>query len=299
MAPHLRSPAPDLADPIAIPSPQSNFLRIALLFRQIRVIDVLDRDTAEQRRLSMKTFTIDAENNIIVHASKKAAHETGLPTFANEVQLADLIGADNKRLVEIWNSLPGVKPVSKFANRKVATERIWKTVQSLGESPQPANANPEPETETAPVEAKSEPASGQAIAPVESTTEAHAEPESTLAEPLADAGAQATDVGPGQPVATNGTMPAKKARKTKKAPKTVTETDPKPEAAGPREGSKMSQVIAMLQREQGATITEIMNSMGWQKHTVRGFMAGAMKKAGYTVESFKPEGGERSYRINK
>ncbi len=40
-------------------------------------------------------------------------------------------------------------------------------------------------------------------------------------------------------------------------------------------------------------------SMGWQKHTVRGFMAGAMKKAGYTVESFKPEGGERTYRSAK
>ena len=32
--------------------------------------------------------------------------------------------------------------------------------------------------------------------------------------------------------------------------------------------------------------------MGWQRHTVRGFMAGAMKKAGYSIESFKPEGGE-------
>jgi hypothetical protein len=30
----------------------------------------------------------------------------------------------------------------------------------------------------------------------------------------------------------------------------------------------------------------------------RGFMAGAMKKAGYNVESFKPEGGERTYRIH-
>jgi hypothetical protein len=36
-----------------------------------------------------------------------------------------------------------------------------------------------------------------------------------------------------------------------------------------------------------------------RKHTVRGFMAGAMKKAGYNVESFKPEGGERTYRITK
>ena len=42
-----------------------------------------------------------------------------------------------------------------------------------------------------------------------------------------------------------------------------------------------------------------MLKMGWQKHTVRGFMAGAMKKAGYAVESFKPEGGERTYRIGK
>ena len=38
---------------------------------------------------------------------------------------------------------------------------------------------------------------------------------------------------------------------------------------------------------------------GWQKHTVRGFMAGAMKKAGHTVESFKSEKGERTYRINQ
>ena len=58
-------------------------------------------------------------------------------------------------------------------------------------------------------------------------------------------------------------------------------------------------MVALLQRKNGATLAEIMDQMGWQKHTVRGFMAGAMKKAGYTVESFKPEGGERTYRINQ
>jgi len=63
--------------------------------------------------------------------------------------------------------------------------------------------------------------------------------------------------------------------------------------------TKTAQVVAMLQRKNGATLAEIMDQMGWQKHTVRGFMAGAMKKAGYTVESFKPEGGERTYRINQ
>ena len=82
------------------------------------------------------------------------------------------------------------------------------------------------------------------------------------------------------------TTPAKKAAKA-------------PETAGSREGSKTAQVVAMLQRKGGATLAEIMDKMGWQRHTVRGFMAGAMKKAGYTVESFKPEGGERTYRTNK
>ena len=61
----------------------------------------------------------------------------------------------------------------------------------------------------------------------------------------------------------------------------------------------MAQVIALMQRKAGVSISELMQSMGWQRHTVRGFMAGAMKKAGYTVESFKPEGGERSYRLAK
>ena len=81
----------------------------------------------------MKTFTIDTDNNITVHTSRKAARETGAGVFATEEQFADLIGPDNKRLVEIWNGLAGVKPVTKFANRKAATERIWKALQSLGE----------------------------------------------------------------------------------------------------------------------------------------------------------------------
>jgi hypothetical protein len=87
--------------------------------------------------------------------------------------------------------------------------------------------------------------------------------------------------------------PAKKTAKASKKPAKAEES------AGPREGSKTAQVVAMLQRKNGATLAEIMDKMGWQKHTVRGFMAGAMKKAGYTVESFKPEGGERTYRINQ
>jgi Protein of unknown function (DUF3489) len=255
----------------------------------------------------MKTFTIDTDNNITVHGSKKAAQEIGVPSFASSEEFAEIIGTNNDRLVEIFNSLPGIKPVTKFANRKAGAERIWKAIQTLGESQQSADGKPQPETETAPVEARPEPTSEPGAPAAESIVEAPAEPESTPAEPLAetgahlaDVGAQGTDVAPEQPATTNVTTPAKKARKAKKAPTTETPAEgAKPEATGPREGSKMAQVVAMLQREQGATISEIVSSMGWQKHTVRGFMAGAMKKAGYTVESFKPEGGERTYRINK
>ena len=70
------------------------------------------------------------------------------------------------------------------------------------------------------------------------------------------------------------------------------------ETTGPRLGSKTAQVVALLRRHNGATLEEIMQKMGWQRHTVRGFMAGAMKKAGYAVESFKSDQGERAYRIS-
>jgi hypothetical protein len=72
---------------------------------------------------------------------------------------------------------------------------------------------------------------------------------------------------------------------------------PAPDPVALRKGTKTAQVVAMLQRKNGATLAEIVQKMGWQKHTVRGFMAGAMKKAGYHVESFKPEGGARTYRL--
>jgi len=102
-----------------------------------------------------------------------------------------------------------------------------------------------------------------------------------------------------EPAKPKGDKKAKSgAQAAKNAPKAKRPAKPQ-ETAGPREGSKTAQVVAMLQRKNGATLPEIMDRMGWQKHTVRGFMAGAMKKAGYTVESFKSDKGERTYRINQ
>ena len=43
--------------------------------------------------------------------------------------------------------------------------------------------------------------------------------------------------------------------------------------SGPREGSKTSAVIAMLKREGGVTLEEIMTTLGWQKHATRALLS--------------------------
>ena len=65
-----------------------------------------------------------------------------------------------------------------------------------------------------------------------------------------------------------------------------------------RLGTKLHKVIKLLARPEGAAIHEIMKATGWQQHTVRGTLAGALKKRlGLTIESEKPEGKDRIYRI--
>ena len=93
------------------------------------------------------------------------------------------------------------------------------------------------------------------------------------------------------------------------APASATETslaDPTPDAPSerasstrtPRAGTKQASLIAMLRAPEGATIEEITAATGWQSHTVRGAIAGALKKKlGLDVTSEKVEGRGRIYRI--
>ena len=65
-----------------------------------------------------------------------------------------------------------------------------------------------------------------------------------------------------------------------------------------RDNSKQVQVIAMLKRPEGATISQICEATGWQQHTVRGTFAGAFKKKlGLEITSTKETGGQRVYRV--
>ena len=61
--------------------------------------------------------------------------------------------------------------------------------------------------------------------------------------------------------------------------------------------SKQDEVIAMLRRPEGATVDEVANATGWQRHTVRGVFSGTLKKKlGLTLASATEERG-RVYRI--
>ena len=102
------------------------------------------------------------------------------------------------------------------------------------------------------------------------------EPEDADSAPAGATGAQTEDPAPDIPA------------EPKAAPKTRT----------PREGTKQATLIAMLRAPDGATIEEIMAATGWQSHTVRGAMAGALKKKlGLEVTSEKVENRGRVYKL--
>ena len=209
------------------------------------------------------TFTIDTENNITAHATPEeaaAATTTPFDTFSSQKELAELAKG--------WPA-----------------ERLVAIFNSL--------------TGVTPVESfKSNKAAVARIwerikglgAPEEPKPEQATKPK---AKKNAKGGAQSPKGARAKAKTTKKATPAKKAPKAKKTAKAK-------EATGPREGSKMAQAVALLSRKNGATLNELAERFSWKVWTVRGFIAGALKKAGFTVESFKNEKtGDRTYRINQ
>ena len=65
-----------------------------------------------------------------------------------------------------------------------------------------------------------------------------------------------------------------------------------------RAGTKQAQIIAMLQRPEGATVAEMVEATSWQSHTVRGSISGALKKRlGLPIAAEKVEGRGTVYKL--
>ena len=216
----------------------------------------------------MTTFAIDCDQNITTFDSLKeatAADLAGAEYFGSQEELTQLAASwPSNRLIEIWNSLPGVTPVKKFKDRTTALARIWKATQAL--------------------------------TPPESTTEAtvgaqarHAAPKGTRTPKTATQAVKRATVRQGaKRVTASKANAGKKAAPVRQGGKEA------------RQGSKKAEVLELMRRKQGATLQEIMKATGWQAHTVRGFVSGTLiKKQGFKVESFRSDDKERTYRVEK
>jgi hypothetical protein len=73
---------------------------------------------------------------------------------------------------------------------------------------------------------------------------------------------------------------------------------PAPKPPTQRAGTKQAQIIALLQRPEGATIAEIVAATLWQAHSARGLISGVLKKKlGLVIGSTKEDGRGAVYRI--
>ena len=98
-------------------------------------------------------------------------------------------------------------------------------------------------------------------------------------------------------------LTAKERTKTAKAPKRQPR---RKSAVGTRSRvkttatkTKRQTCLDLLSRREGATIEDLEQATGWQQHSVRGFLAVAVKKKlGLTLLSEKPDTGPRRYRVS-
>ena len=94
------------------------------------------------------------------------------------------------------------------------------------------------------------------------------------------------------PAATVGKSKPVRSNKRRNAPTHANQGKPRK--------TKTAALIALLTRKEGASLEELQRASGWQPHSVRGFLAGTVKKMpGVSLTSEKPGNGARRYRVQK
>ena len=221
----------------------------------------------------MTTFTIDTENNITAFDSFEEAntidHAGQIFTSPEEFQTITA-SWPYARLVETYNSLPGIVTIKKFATRRIAAVRIWEALNAMN-------------------------GLKKAAKPVKEERGATQAGIAALRSKLRKAKKEKAAVDTKRGDRNRGAAKPGSARKQAKVAKGSRKAAGAPTA---RDGSKKAEVLRLLQRPQGVTLGEIMTATGWQSHTVRGFISGTVgKKLGISVESTRTENQERRYRV--
>ncbi len=216
----------------------------------------------------MPTYSIDGDNNLAVHPDKGAATKEAGATgaaFETEAEFGEAV-ADwpASRLIDIWNGFAGAPPFAELKEVKRFTDRK------------------------------------SAVARIWNAAQRLGE---TLEEEMRIA---EQDMLRAQQERANATKPAKAARRAAakapakpKATKDATRTEDAP-APKQRQGTRKATVLALLEREGGATLEEIMSETNWQKHSVRGFISTLASKHGHVITSARREEDHaRVYSITK
>ena len=96
------------------------------------------------------------------------------------------------------------------------------------------------------------------------------------------------------PTKSSGNRRNSAAQRKGSAPRAISKSDAGPAA---RSETKIGTVVALLRAEQGATLDQLMKATGWQRHSVRGAIAGSIKRKLKLAVRSDIVDGERVYRV--
>jgi hypothetical protein len=97
----------------------------------------------------------------------------------------------------------------------------------------------------------------------------------------------------------NAKKRSKRAKPPKRQPPEKAAARSRRRVKPPATKTKQQACLDLLSRREGATIEKLQMATGWQQHSVRGFLVGAVKKKlGLTLLSEKPQAQPRRYRIS-